>query len=207
MAMQQQQQFQSGWYADPQNPRNERYFDGRQWTQHVRTDVPDIPLAPWRDPSAPGAANGHAIDTTPPRTDSRLWLMLAAAAVGVGAAFTIGVTQTASALQAGAPVTEPLYVDPPVAGSGPSILPVFTCNDVVVSAYDFLAEDMDLSGQFKDLTSVVDNQPITDLPETAGQEYRVIECDATFATNTGGEVDLRMTVAVDSVGNLTLYYV
>ena len=61
-------------------------------------------------------------------------------------------------------------MDPPVAGSGPSILPVVTCDDVVVSAYDFLAEDLDLSGQFKDLTSVVDNQPITDLPETAGQE-------------------------------------
>ena len=28
------------WYADPQDPRFERYWDGRTWTEHVRPPAP-----------------------------------------------------------------------------------------------------------------------------------------------------------------------
>ena len=40
----------AGWYADPSNPSQQRYWDGAQWTEHVA-----VPSAPLVAPAAPPA--------------------------------------------------------------------------------------------------------------------------------------------------------
>lgn len=40
----------AGWYPDPADAQRERYWDGRQWTEHTRN--PEVPQA-WGPPSGP----------------------------------------------------------------------------------------------------------------------------------------------------------
>ena len=48
----------AGWYADPSNPAQQRYWDGSQWTGHIAAAAsPAPPLAPPAPPLAPVAAS------------------------------------------------------------------------------------------------------------------------------------------------------
>lgn len=39
-------QIAAGWYPDPQNPAQSRYYDGQQWTEHVQAPQYAPPVAP-----------------------------------------------------------------------------------------------------------------------------------------------------------------
>jgi hypothetical protein len=36
----------AGWYPDPQNPVNQRYWDGANWTEQIRPVMPSSPVPP-----------------------------------------------------------------------------------------------------------------------------------------------------------------
>jgi hypothetical protein len=46
-------QNQAGWYPDPENTSQTRYWDGTLWTVHVRSAAVDEPTAPLPAPPAP----------------------------------------------------------------------------------------------------------------------------------------------------------
>lgn len=87
-----------GWYPDPRDGSKERYFNGTEWTTHVRNDVPKIPLAPWVDPAQHILTGGVLQDATPPRSYRRTWLAVTAAAFGVTVVTVVGVLVTLGAL-------------------------------------------------------------------------------------------------------------
>lgn len=89
----------SGWYQDPRDATKERYFNGHTWTQHVRNDVPKIPLAPWVDPEHHRQTGGVIRDLTPPRSETAMWRSVLLAAIGVGVVTVIGVSATISGLR------------------------------------------------------------------------------------------------------------
>ncbi|MCP4968953.1 MAG: DUF2510 domain-containing protein, partial [bacterium] len=57
----------AGWYQDPNNPSAERWFDGSQWTTHLRTRPPE-PVTPpppqQRHSSDPQTAGGGVLEHT-----------------------------------------------------------------------------------------------------------------------------------------------
>jgi hypothetical protein len=49
----------AGWYADPENPAGERWWNGSAWSDHKRpstTATPEVPVAPVVAPAAPVVA-------------------------------------------------------------------------------------------------------------------------------------------------------
>jgi len=120
----------AGWYVDPFNREQERYWDGRVWTMHERppgsmdqTPPPGVAATPVSDagaqppgaltvsgsegaPAPAGLAGGMAADHRPHRRRT-MWLSGIAAAVlvvggaaGVGAYVVLGGHSTASASEA-----------------------------------------------------------------------------------------------------------
>lgn len=198
-----------GWYTDPNSPRNERYFDGRVWTHHVRADVPDIPLAPWVDPRPVPSIYGHAIDTSAPTNNTATWLSLGLAALGVSAAFVTGIVQTNAGI-AEAMAADPglRLLDPPPGGSGTPLLELYSCSDLIGAMIHFDEQDpiLELTGNYGDYAAVRDNQPIYTLPNEADEMYRVIECEVA-AERAGGSVEPAWVILVlDFQGGLILDY-
>jgi hypothetical protein len=73
----------AGWYADPQHPGSERWWNGQQWTEHQRPAPFAAPIAPvaYQAPSYPGAGSYPAAYSTvaPVRSDiatGTVWIWL-----------------------------------------------------------------------------------------------------------------------------------
>jgi len=183
-----------GWYDDPRTPGKERFFDGRAWTTHVRHDVPDIPLAPWVDPSRPGAV---AVDTTPPKSSRSLVLSVAAGVLGVALVTGIGASTTLGAIEnTGTTDPGPVVAPDPDQGGEP-VLPLYSCVDVAGTTLQMARDngDLDITGWASEPVVVEDNQPIRSLPNE-GEQYLVIGCVAggTFADGHTGDVVMIFTV-------------
>lgn len=199
-------QFPAGWYNDPQVPNQERYFDGRTWTTQTRTDIPDIPLAPWVDRANPGLRTGYVVDTSAPRTSGSTWIAVVVGLAAVAALTTIGVTTTSAAIddQLSGPVSDP---QPPSNPGADPVLPVYTCAEVesetVAMGRDY--GDLLISGFASPSTATIDNQPIYTLP-SGSDIYLVLECvgEANFTDGHVGTV--RMQLGVDSSSGLQLGY-
>ena len=48
----------AGWYPNPQDPRTVRYFDGRQWTEHVQVLNPRAAAGTAAGAAAQGSVTG-----------------------------------------------------------------------------------------------------------------------------------------------------
>nr|NLD40068.1 DUF2510 domain-containing protein [Actinomycetales bacterium] len=199
----------SGWFTDPNDPRSERYFDGRAWTNHVRADVPDIPLAPWVDPQSIPSLNGLAVDTSAPTNNSATWLSLGLAAAGVVAAFTTGILQTNAGIAEGMG-SEPgiRLVDPPEGGSGTPLYSLLTCPDLVgpMMQFEEAENTLDLTGQFGTYRLIHDNQPIFVLPADESEVYRILECTVEAERTDGSVRTAFMLVYTTHEGQLTIDY-
>jgi len=199
----------SGWYTDPGDPRNERYFDGRKWTDHVRKDVPDIPLAPWVDPRTVPSINGLVIDQNAPTSNMATWVSLALATAGVAAAFLVGFTQTNAGLQQAEESLPGIAVeDPPRGGSGTPLFPLFSCNDLTEAMLQFDAESpyLGVTGIAGQPSVLFDNQPIYVLPDDPSTVYRIMGCqvDAQFADGDTDTVEVHLFT--DWQGGLQIDY-
>ncbi len=189
-----------GWYDDPGAPGKERWWDGHSWTRHVRHDVPDIPLAPWVDPSHPAVV----VDATPPRRPGSLFLSIAVGVLGVALVTGIGASATLSALRAtGVPGGE--VVAPP-SDDGAPVLPLYSCGDVAATTLRMARQHGDLPVvRLSEPTALADHQPIRSLPD--GEElYLVLACvaEAEFSDGHVGEVE--MSFAVDSAATIWVDY-
>ncbi|MDO5494270.1 MAG: DUF2510 domain-containing protein [bacterium] len=199
----------AGWYTDPENPRDERYFDGRKWTHHVRKDIPDIPLAPWVDPRTVPAVNGHAVDTSAPRSNLVTWISLGLATVGVAVAFVVGYLQTTEGIRAAAGVPGGYTVeDPPAGVAGAALHPTYTCADIMEAVLEFDRDDnkVGIVTWAGSPAVTFDNQPIRTLPNDSATVYRMLGCTVDAATASGQTVSVVTGLYTNHQGQLIVAY-
>lgn len=191
-----------GWYNDPQDLRQERYFDGHRWTDRVRADIPDIPLAPWVDPSHPDYAVGHIVDTSPPTSSVRSWITAIGGLALVAVALTIGIVKTneMKAQYEAVGGQWPIDVELPPTSAGAAVVPPFTCQDVQDSYNDSLG--LGIVGFAGGPTTLADHQPITALP-TGQTHYLMLRCEMAAMYEDGSGIYMPMALVVDANGALT----
>lgn len=167
----------AGWFRDPQDPGKERYFDGQQWTKHARADIPDIPMAPWRDPSSARTVGGYAVDVTAPPTRGRTWTSLAIGALGVVSVFAVGFTVTNQGIDEMKRTIPGIEVQD--APPGTAQVEIVSCEmlpqEVFAMNEQFPAIELD--GNFGEVRTLVDHQPISSVPTDPNVAYRVLECE------------------------------
>lgn len=83
----------SGWYPDPANPDQQRFWDGAKWTEHVAPGTTaslraaPVPAAPHEPvltpPTQHGPAPAGSTSAKPKMSTAKKWLVGAAIAVGV----------------------------------------------------------------------------------------------------------------------------
>ena len=197
-----------GWYNDPQDLRQERYFDGRTWTDRVRADIPDIPLAPWVDPSHPDYAYGHIVDTTPPTSSVRSWMTAVVGVAIIALALSYGIMQTNQMQAHYAEVGGNWGVDVelPPSGGGTSVIPAVTCQDVQddLTRGPGGSPGFGITGFIGSPTTEADHQPVTSLP-TGSTYYLVLRCEAVAQFEDGSAAFLPLALLVDSTSMFTVY--
>jgi hypothetical protein len=106
----------AGWYPDSQNPGQQRYWDGTQWTEHF------APIASAPAPAAvPIAAQAPAPGTTPKKES---WFLRHKVLSAVLALFVIGVI--ASAADGGASEDSPVAANTPTGSASAKSSPAPT---------------------------------------------------------------------------------
>jgi hypothetical protein len=187
-----------GWYDDPRQPGLERFHDGRSWTNHVRNDLPDIPVAPWVDPRTVI----RPVDSRPPRSTRAALAAVGAGLLGIVLVTWAGASSTLEALTDSS--TEPVVAPD---RSGPPVLPLYSCEDVAEATLDLAREhgDLQITGWTAPAVTVADHQPIVALPP-AGEQYVLLECAGTAAFDDGRLADVEMVLSVDSEAGLWADY-
>ena len=51
----------AGWYPDPDEPANQKYWDGTSWTEHATPAATSVPPTPTANVTTPPGTNGLAI--------------------------------------------------------------------------------------------------------------------------------------------------
>ncbi|BCY07442.1 DUF2510 domain-containing protein [Actinoplanes sp. L3-i22] len=123
----------AGWYADPSGLPATRWWDGRQWTEHLQPGPAVLPPTaglggyfPQAAPSGPLVPGAHTVVPTDPDAAEIFAVQSTGAA---GAAFPATRTATASGGGLPAPAAEQIdYAIPPVDG-GTSPASMFLTND------------------------------------------------------------------------------
>lgn len=72
----------AGWYPDPDDPTQLRYFDGAAWTEQ-RAAITPAPAEPTAPPSPPPASPGPETVTQPEQGNSRKQTLLGLVTIGV----------------------------------------------------------------------------------------------------------------------------
>lgn len=187
-----------GWYDDPRQPGLERFHDGRTWTNHVRNDLPDIPVAPWVDPRTVV----RPVDSRPPRSTRAALAAVGAGLLGIVLVTWAGASSTLEALAHSS-------TDPVVAPdqSGEPVLPLYGCEDVAQATLDLATQygDLPITGWTAPAVTVADHQPIVALPPD-GEQYVLLVCAGTAALEDGRVADVEMVLSVDSAAELWADY-
>lgn len=167
----------AGWFTDPQDPHSERYFDGQQWTKHVRRDIPEIPMAPWRDPASAPSTGGFAVDVSAPPARARTWTSLAIGALGVVSVFAVGFTVTSQGIDEMKRALPGIEVQD--APPGTAQVEVVSCDMLPQEVYAMNEQypSIELDGNFGEVRTLADYQPLSSVPSEPDVAYRVLECE------------------------------
>lgn len=95
----------AGWYPDPNDDRNLRWWDGEGWTARTAPNPDRLPHSPtdsFDDTFNPGSYRDDTVNTTPPRRPRRPMVFAAVAIVAVG---VLGYRTLASTAPAGPSIT------------------------------------------------------------------------------------------------------
>lgn len=92
-----------GWYTDPYDARQQRYWDGRAWTGHT-SPVAGQPGAAWAQPGAPGTPTAGAGGAGGAYVDPWLWQSILATlfcCLPLGIVGVVNASQASTALSMG----------------------------------------------------------------------------------------------------------